>query len=305
MTIEVALVSKFYSSYSTIRARGAWAVRDATFTVRPGEVAALVGPNGAGKSTLIMLIAGAVKPTTGHVRISGFPPRSLEARRRIGFMPETPALLGTYPVKALLKYHAALLGLSRGAAGERIERAIGDLEMGSFLAKRCYQLSQGMKQRVSLGMALMGDPEVLLLDEPSNGMDPLGIVKVRELILGAARKGRTVIISSHRLAELTRLTNRYIFMNKGQVSPLDDVACGQMRVRIEVITGGAAMAELLSDKCELLEKSDTSVVAAVKSVESIAQIVRLAAAAGFEVVGVTRLDDDIERRFVQFCNGSV
>jgi len=125
----------------------------------------------------------------------------MAAHRLVGFMPESPAFAGSYSPHAVLRYHAALCGLSRREAHREADRLIADLEMGDFARRPSYGFSQGMAQRLGLAVSMVNSPSVLLLDEPSNGLDPMGIVKLRELLIRLRDSGATIVISSHRLGE--------------------------------------------------------------------------------------------------------
>jgi len=131
-------------------------------------------------------------------------PDGREARRRLGYVPERPAFLGCYSARAVLQYHGALLGLSRKAISIQTDKSVQRLQLQEFVDRPCSGFSQGMKQRLALAIALMNEPQLLLLDEPSNGLDPIGIIQLRDLLKQLCDSGTTTVISSHRLGELEK-----------------------------------------------------------------------------------------------------
>lgn len=263
----------------------------------------LIGPNGAGKSTLLNLVAGLVLPTEGSVAVAGHPARSMAARRHLGFMPEHPVFPGLYSGLAVLRYHASLRGLSRKEIPRQVDRSIERLQMQTFISRPAGDFSQGMKQRLALAIAMLGGPKVLLLDEPSNGLDPMGIIQLRDLLRQLQDSGTAIIISSHRLGELERLTSDYLFMHRGQVVSLGDhVAAGHAgRLHVELVSDGCRIAEVLARRCEVLEASDKGLVIAVGDPDEVPDLVADLAAGGARIMGVSLERENIEDVFVRLC----
>jgi len=298
--IEADGLGKVYNVSRFSRSEGLWALRNVSFQIGSGRIVGLVGPNGAGKTTLMTLAAGIVRPAEGHICICGNPSRSIEAQRSLGYMPEQPAFLGLYTPKAVLRYHGALLGLSRNRIRSETDKLLCQLEL-ERADRPTYGFSQGMKQRLSLAMALMGDPEILLLDEPSNGLDPIAIVKLRELLMALCAAGKTILISSHRLGELDRLTEHFIFLNQGRVVRIDDTTASSNKklLRIGLLAGGRELADMLAARFSVLDSSDTLAIVAVGDVHDIPTVVRKAVQAGFAITEVTLQKEDIEDVFVR------
>ena len=192
------------------------AVRDLTFHAERGEIIGLLGPNGAGKTTTMRVLTGLLPPTRGRVRVAGFDvvEQSLEVRRRVGYLPETVPLWGDLTVRELLEFVAALKAVPPANRRERIDAALASCGVADVADRRIDTLSRGYRQRAGIAQALVGDPEVLVLDEPTVGLDPRQIVEIRELIRSLAPE-RTVILSTHILPEVTRVCRRVLIIDRG------------------------------------------------------------------------------------------
>ena len=215
------------------------AVDHLDLTVKAGEFYALLGPNGAGKTTTLRMLTGYLPPTSGSARIAGFDifRQSIEARRKIGYMPENVPLYEDMRVKEYLKFRAHLKGLSGGDSRRRVGTVLDTCGLQSVRRKMIKTLSKGYRQRVGLADALVHDPELLILDEPTNGLDPNQIRQIRELIRRLA-ESHTVLISTHILHEVEMTCNRVIIIDSGKIKATDTPAnlTQQMRAagRIQV-----------------------------------------------------------------------
>jgi ABC-2 type transport system ATP-binding protein len=174
-----------------------------------GEVFGLLGPNGSGKTTFIRLLAGYLLPTAGRLEICGCDAveQSLQARRRIGYVPEAAPLYGFMRVREFLGFMARLRGLSGRAVGDAVDRVIAALALQAVADRPTRTLSRGFRQRTAIAQALVHEPELIILDEPTNGLDPRQIIEVRELIRGLAGR-HTVLMSSHVLGEVAKTADR-------------------------------------------------------------------------------------------------
>lgn len=203
------------------------ALNGVSFDVPPGRVTGLLGANGAGKSTTIRIITGYTSPDAGWVRVGGMHASRdpVRVRQHIGYLPESAPTYGEMPVEALLRFRASLHGM-RGASRKRaVDAAIDTCVLQSVRRRRVGNLSKGFKQRVGLATAILHDPAVLVLDEPSNGLDPGQITETRSLIRRLA-EGRTVLVSSHILPEIERTCDRVVILARGGVcaeGPLDEL----------------------------------------------------------------------------------
>jgi ABC-2 type transport system ATP-binding protein len=178
------------------------ALRDLTLQVRAGEIFGYLGPNGAGKSTTIKLLLGLVQPTAGEANLLGRPAGDASARRHIGFLPENPAFYEYLTGQEFLTYCGRLLGIARQRLREQIRDLLRDVGLEQAAHQQIRKYSKGMVQRLGLAQALLGDPKLLILDEPMSGLDPIGRKEVRDLILRQKAAGRTVFFSTHILPDV-------------------------------------------------------------------------------------------------------
>jgi ABC-2 type transport system ATP-binding protein len=215
--IDVRNLSKAYGGYQ--------AVRGISFTVPTGQACGFLGPNGAGKTTTMRIITGYMPATSGEVKVEGFDvfQDSFEVRRRIGYLPETPPLYLEMRVTSYLSHVAALRGVPRSRIKSARERVIEDCGLASMSGRLCSHLSKGYRQRVGLAQALIHDPAVLVLDEPTIGLDPAQIIEIRQLIRGLATE-RTVVLSTHILPEVAQICQKVVIINAGRIVLDGDIA---------------------------------------------------------------------------------
>lgn len=212
--IEVKNVTKKYGNFV--------AVENISFTVKDGEVVGFLGPNGAGKSTTMNMITGFIEPTEGTIEVNGYDvlKKSAKAKKQIGYMPEGIPLYMELTVKEFVTYMAELRKIPRKERQEKVEKALQETGIKEVEKKLIKNLSRGYKQRVSLAGALVGDPEVIILDEPTVGLDPKQITEIRQLIKELGKK-HTVILSSHILSEVSQICERVVIINKGKIIAID------------------------------------------------------------------------------------
>lgn len=194
------------------------AIQDVSFEIQRGEIVGLLGPNGAGKTTILRILTCFMPPTKGVARIDGLETRaeSLRVREKIGFLPENVPLYHDLRVTTFLRFAGAAKGLKGKRLQEEMERVIIDCGLGEHRNRLIKHLSKGLRQRVGLAQALLGDPPILILDEPTTGLDPAQIVEIREVIRGFGGE-QTVLLSTHILPEVSQLCERVIILNKGKV----------------------------------------------------------------------------------------
>ena len=246
--IEVDHLTK---SFGKVRA-----VNDISFSVGSGEILGFLGPNGAGKTTTMRILTGYLPATEGSARIAGYDvfERSLEVRRRIGYLPETPPLYPDMDVHSYLEFVARIKGVTAADLSRRVDEA---MQLANITDKRyelIKHLSRGYKQRVGLAQAIVHNPDVVILDEPTVGLDPKQIIEVRKLIKGLAGE-HTIILSTHILPEVSMTCDRVVIINKGRIAAVDTPENlttqlkGAERVRLEV----RADSELLRPRLEQIE----------------------------------------------------
>jgi ABC-2 type transport system ATP-binding protein len=208
--IEAVNLSKFYGDFA--------ATRDVTFTVNRGEVAAFLGPNGAGKSTSMKLLTGYLAPSAGVARIAGYnmATERLEGAKHLGYLPENGPLYPDMSPRSLLKFFGQARGLSPARIAERMEVVIDLCKLGTVIGKPIGKLSKGFRQRVGMAQVLLHEPDVLILDEPTAGLDPNQIREVRDTIRRIGQT-KTILLSTHILQEVEAMCNRVIFINEGRL----------------------------------------------------------------------------------------
>ena len=209
--IELKNVTKKYGNFK--------AVDNISFKIEKGEVVGFLGQNGAGKTTTMKMITGLIEPTNGEIFIEG-EKISRKSRKCIGYMPENTPLYQELTVKEFIDYMAELKGLKRQERKQQVKKLITDLGLADVENKLIRNISRGYKQRVSLSGALIGNPDILILDEPTVGLDPKQVIEIRNLIK-SLRKNHTVFISSHILSEISQMCQKVIIINKGKVIAID------------------------------------------------------------------------------------
>ena len=212
--IEVKNVTKKYGNFV--------AVDDISFTINDGEIVGFLGPNGAGKSTTMNAMTGFIEQTTGEIIINGFDTlkKSRKAKEQIGYMPEGVPVYGDLTVKEFVTYMAELKKVKGKVKKETVKESIEKTGLSEIQNKLIKNLSRGQKQRVSLAGALVGNPKVLILDEPTVGLDPKQITEIRSLIKEIGKK-HTVLLSSHILSEVSQICNKVVIINKGKIVAVD------------------------------------------------------------------------------------
>ena len=212
--IEVKNVTKKYGKVI--------AVDDISFTIKEGEIIGLLGPNGAGKSTTMNMITGFIEPTQGEIIIDGYDmmKKPKKAKKEIGYMPEGVPLYTDLTVKEFVTYMAEIKQVNKKERKEKVEKILEKTGLKDVENKLTRNLSRGYKQRVSMAGALVGEPKILILDEPTVGLDPKQITEIRNLIKELG-KTHTVILSSHILSEVSQICNKVIIINKGKIVAID------------------------------------------------------------------------------------
>lgn len=212
--IEVLGVEK---TYRTFRGKTVSALRGISLRVEPGIIFGLIGQNGAGKTTLIKILLGLATPTAGEARLLGQSPRESAVRRRVGYLPEQMRLPDYFRAENFLRYMGRLNGVDRAAMKRRIPVLLERVGLAG-VRKSVKAYSKGMQQRLGLAQALISEPEVLFLDEPTDGLDPLGRKDVRDLLVQLRSEGRTIFLNSHLLSEVEQVCDRIVILNEGSVA---------------------------------------------------------------------------------------
>ncbi|HQL50705.1 MAG TPA: ABC transporter ATP-binding protein [Kiritimatiellia bacterium] len=200
------------------------AVDNLSLAVHPGEILGFLGTNGAGKTTTIKMLLGLLSPDSGRVRVLGGDPCAPAARSRIGYMPETATYYPYLNLRELLFFYGGLCGMTRSAVRARAEMLIERVGLGAAAGRLLRTYSKGMLQRAGIAQALLHDPDLLILDEPLTGLDPLARIHFRDMILDLREQGKTVFFSSHELSEAELICDRVAILKQGAL-----VVCGAMQ----------------------------------------------------------------------------
>lgn len=225
------------------------AVRDASFSVSPGQVVGLIGPNGAGKSTMLLMLATLLAPDHGRMSVAGFDPvtHPREARAKLGWMPDVLGSWATLTPRQALVTSARMYGIPHAQAAARAEELLHTVDLLPLANSASRVLSRGQKQRLSLARALVHDPEVLLLDEPASGLDPGARIALRDLVRRLASAGKSILISSHVLSELEEMADSAVYMTHGVTASPEAVAAAvhsQRGFRIKSLDAAALLRAL-------------------------------------------------------------
>jgi ABC-2 type transport system ATP-binding protein len=272
------------------------AVDDLSFTVRPGTVTGFLGPNGAGKSTTLRAILGLVRASAGRTTVLGKPYRELgRPFQRVGALLET---FDAHPGRSG-RNHLRVLAVAGGAPRSRVDDVLGLVELGDAGKRRVKGYSLGMRQRLGLAAALLGDPEVLVLDEPANGLDPQGIRWLRDFLRSLAGEGRTILVSSHVLAEVAQTVDEVVIIHRGRLirhasmEELSSLAEGTTTVRSP---DGVRLASLLAQAgVDVRSQGDGQLAVAAPS----AQVGEIAAANGVVLHELTPARATLEEVFLE------
>jgi ABC-2 type transport system ATP-binding protein len=275
-----------------------------TLDVAPAEVFGFLGPNGAGKTTTLKLLMQLIFPTSGRAFILGRPVGDLEVRRRIGYLPENPYFYDYLTAEELLTYFAALFGINGAERRSRVSRLLDDVGIGAERRLQLRKFSKGMVQRVGIAQAILNDPELIFLDEPMSGLDPLGRRDIRELILKLRDQGKTVFFSSHILADAEALCSRVAILAGGRLAAsgrLADVLAHEIR-GWEVVVSDVTTRQLESFGSRVTRIVEVAagrqLLEAPKDVDP-AALVRDLMAIGAALVSVNPVHTTLEDFFVQ------
>lgn len=265
--IEVRHLTKDYGTRQ--------AVCDISFSVKKGEVVGFLGPNGAGKTTTMKIITGFMAPTSGSVEVAGFDvfEDPIEVKRRIGYLPETPPVYGDMSVEDYLRFVARLKGVEKSRIGSLVENSIEKTGLGSVRKRVIQNLSKGYRQRVGISQAIVSDPEVLILDEPTVGLDPRQVAEIRGLIKELAGQ-HTIVLSTHILPEVQASCERIIIINRGRIVAEDSLTGLERRM-------------VSSTRVHLrVRQANAELIAAMRAVPGVAAVESGAAVSGEQALTV-------------------
>ena len=278
------------------------AVRDVSFEVRSGEIFGLVGPNGAGKTTTMKMITGLIYPDAGAVEVFGHSSLTTESRRKLGYLPEGPYFYEHLTASELLRYYGHLHGMSGAKLDGRVDELLDRVGLTDARDRQLRKFSKGMRQRAGIAQALINDPELVILDEPQSGLDPVGRKEVRDLIYELREQGKTVVFSSHILVDVEAVCDRVAILQAGELVEVADLEewtkGGGQSLHIRVrgleprqIRGefeGVTRIESHSGELDIAFPGDIDLAATISTVEGL----------GGKVTGVQRSHRGLEEQFL-------
>lgn len=294
--IEFDSATKIYKS---LLGRSVTAVEDFSLRVAEGEVLGIAGPNGAGKSTLISLVLGYIRPTKGQVTISGLDPRKYVEKNGIGYLSELMNINSNWTAESALRRFAILADVQSTEVERRVDTVIDQLGIAEHRSKKIKALSKGNLQRLGLAQSLLRDEPLMILDEPTHGLDPVWTQRFRDIVEGLRRPGRTVIIASHNLDELQRLADRVAIIDKGKLQRLvqtgyDQTAETAGTYRIAVASNAVKMREIVPTA---IETGGGEFEVPIKNIDHLNEILSKVIGAGILVASVIPARSVLEQQF--------
>jgi ABC-2 type transport system ATP-binding protein len=275
------------------------ALQDICLEVPPGEIFGFLGPNGAGKTTTINTLMGFIFATEGTARVLGQAPGHVQAKRKIGYLPENFAFYKFLTAEKLLRFHMRLGG--KNPAEALIKHLLATVKLETYAKLKVGKFSRGMMQRIGLAQALANDPELLILDEPTSGLDPVGRKEVRELMLGLKAQGKTIFLSSHLLSEVEMITDRIAIIDHGQLKQVGKVSdLLQANNQVEIVVDGMsdALATQVREKGGHIVPASNAVKIIIDSNFKMDLIMGLATS-GANIVSVNPVRSTLEELFVK------
>ena len=303
--VEVSHLSKNYGSHP--------AIRDLTFSVADGQVYGLLGPNGAGKSTIMNILTSYLAPTGGEVKVAGFslPEQAQQAKACVGYLPEQPPLYPEMTVQEYLDFAAELKGVKKAQRREQVQQAARRTGLDQVMPRLIRSLSKGYRQRVGIAQALLGSPQLIILDEPTVGLDPAQVIEIRKLIRELG-KTHTVILSSHILSEVQAVCSRVLILAKGKLvaegtpEQLSEKLSPGTRLRATVLGSSETVLETVRvlpgiAGVELVSEADGEVTFTAETADTTdrrAEVSRALSEAGCTVLELTAENRSLEEVFL-------
>jgi ABC-2 type transport system ATP-binding protein len=245
------------------------AVDNVDFTLREGQVLGFLGPNGSGKSTTVKMMLGLLRPTGGSLKVFGRPPSDVDIKHRIGYLPEETYLYRYLTAAETLDFFASLFNLPRMERKKRVDQLLKMVGLETARDRAVGEFSKGMARRIGLAQALINDPDLIILDEPTSGLDPIGCRDVKDLILTLKKRGKTVILCSHLLADVEDVCDEILIIYGGKIrarGPIGDLLADQQRTRI--VTKALSPEQIDAVMAVLNEQEDVAIDRPTRSLES-------------------------------------
>jgi ABC-2 type transport system ATP-binding protein len=296
--ISIKNVSKVYKENQK-------ALHKLNLDIYQNEVIGIIGPNGAGKTTLLKIILGLIFPTEGEVFVNGLTNRSNEVKRVIGYLPDYPVFPDFMTAEQFLEFHGCLYGIKSRALSEKIKKVLAITRMSNYADHKIKSFSKGMVQRIYLSQALLNNPDILILDEPTTGLDPIGIIEFRNLILELKLEGKTIIISSHLLSELEKSCDRFAFILNGKLRKVIESALFKEKknlLEVELEKPSEILMSCLRQKYEFIQ--DGCILKFDIQRYDFKGLLRDILDNQGEIISINRKEQSLEKIFVDFINGN-
>jgi ABC-2 type transport system ATP-binding protein len=279
------------------------AVKNASFSVKRGEIFGLLGPNGAGKTTTIKAVLRLIFPTEGEIEIFGHAANDREAARRIGYMPENPYIYQYLKPLEFLDLCGRLTGIPKSERREWAEAMVDQVGLRHAVDRPIGKFSKGMMQRVGLAQALLHEPELLILDEPMSGLDPIGRKEVRDVLLEQRARGKTLLFTSHILSDVELLCDRVVIMQRGEITSEGRVhellESSERRVEIRLSGASPALKQSLASRSVVLEEGEGHLTLQAEGDATVDEILRISHAAGARLDALVPERQTLESLFLR------
>jgi ABC-2 type transport system ATP-binding protein len=269
-----------------------------SFEVQPGEIIGLLGPNGAGKTTAMQLALGLLHADAGEAKLFGLDPEDLDARRQVGYAPDAPLFPKALTGRQVLELHCDLLGEDRA----RVTVLIEQLNFVEASRRQTATYSRGQQQRLGFAQALLGEPRLLLLDEPTAGLDPAGVAQVREILVGVKARGGAVLLNSHLLSEVERVCDRVLFVKGGKLLRTHEVGAGGKRAEVR-LANAAQVAMEIAARIPAGKLEGDRLRVPVSAESAVPALVRQLVGLGAEVLEVKLVGAELEELYLQLVEG--
>jgi ABC-2 type transport system ATP-binding protein len=298
--VQVEAVTKDFRPGFGLRVKRV--LHDISFRVRDGEIFGFVGPNGAGKTTTLKVLMGLIRPTRGRASILGRDVAETEARRNVGFLPENPYFYDYLSGREILHFYAKVSGVSARDRARRVDLLLDWVGLSHAADARIRTYSKGMQQRIGIAQALVHDPQVVFLDEPMSGLDPIGRKEIRDLILRLRAEGKTVFMNTHILTDVEMLCDRVAILVDGQIryegAPHEFLEGSDRETDIVATRIGAEIAAVVEERCGARLRGQGDRVEIRVSEKSVQEVLSLLLGARVEVLSVTPHRASLEQIFL-------
>jgi len=297
--VDVQELTKVYPA--RLRKRGIVALDNVTFSIQQGEVFGLLGPNGAGKTTFLKVLLGITQSTAGVVSIAGFNPGDPRSRQKVGYLPENHRFPGHLTGLGLLEFTGRLHGITRADIDDRTDHLLELVGMNRWANTKIKKYSKGMSQRIGLAQALMCEPEILLLDEPTDGVDPVGKIEIRQVLEKVRAEGKSIVMNSHLLSEVEVIADRVAILSKGRllrISTVDELTSRKSQYEIEADIGSLFI-EIPSEIGKIISISSKGLIAELVKEENINYIIDRLRMKKINIKSVKPMKVSLERSFIE------